>query len=292
MALDKLFGGEMSLSFEVFPPKEDRPLEPLLATLESLYAFKPDFISCTYGAGGTNKGRSLEICEQISRAGRSEPLAHFTCVGNTREGIARELEGYRAAGVKSVLALRGDLPAGWEGTRGDFEHSSELMEYIRELDGGLTIGAACYPEKHIAAPSLEADIDALMLKQSAGASFAVSQLCYDPEAYARFIERARKNGFSLPVAIGVMPVLSRDGLLRMTLTNGCSIPAVLSEIIGRYGDKPDEFKKAGREYTAALIDRFLKEDIAGIHLYTLNNRNDAAEVLELSSFKKRARRSL
>ncbi len=289
MALDTLLKGGMSLSFEVFPPKEDRPLEPLLATLESLYAFEPDFISCTYGAGGTNKGRSLEICEAISRAGRSYALAHFTCVGNTREGIARELEGYRAAGVKSVLALRGDLPAGWEGTRGDFEHSSELMEYIRELDGGLTIGAACYPEKHIAAPSFEADIDALLLKQRAGAGFAISQLCYDPEGYARFIEKARKKGFNLPVAIGIMPVLSRDGLLRMTLSNGCSIPAALSEIIGKYSDRPEEFKRAGKEYTAALIDRFLKEDIAGIHLYTLNNRTDAAEVLALSSFERRAR---
>ena len=289
MALDTLLGGGMSLSFEVFPPKQDRPLEPLLATLDNLYTFEPDFISCTYGAGGTNKGRSLEICEAISRAGRADALAHFTCVGNTREGIASELEGYRAAGVKSVLALRGDLPEGWEGTRGDFEHSSELMEYIKSLAGDLAIGAACYPEKHIAAQSLEADIDALLLKQRAGAGFAISQLCYDPEGYARFIEKARNKGFKLPVAIGVLPVLSRDGLLRMTLSNGCSIPAALSEIIGKYGERPDDFKKAGKEYTAALIDRFLKEDIAGIHLYTLNNRNDAAEVLAMSDFKRGAR---
>ncbi|MEG0752063.1 MAG: methylenetetrahydrofolate reductase [Oscillospiraceae bacterium] len=289
MSIERLLNNEMSLSFEVFPPKAERPVQPLLATLERLYQCSPDFISCTYGAGGTNKGRSAEICRAIAASGEADALAHLTCVGNSREGLSNELAEHMQSGVRGVLALRGDFPNGWEGPRGEFARAVELVEFMCKMSNSFAVGVACYPEKHLLAPSLCDDIDALYSKQQAGACFAITQLCYDVDAYSRFIEKARARGVNIPIAVGIMPAISRDGVIRMTLSNGCSIPSKLAAIVGRYENSPEDFKKAGKEYTAALIDRYLRQDIGGIHIYTLNNRDDAADVLALSSFRKRVK---
>jgi methylenetetrahydrofolate reductase (NADPH) len=131
MKITQIMKERMTFSFEVFPPKMDKPLEPLLATLDKLYEFGPDFISCTYGAGGTNAGRNLEICKAITDSGRSIAVTHFTCIGNTKEDVKKQLDAYLANGINHILALRGDLPEGWEGTRGDFSYANELVSFIR-----------------------------------------------------------------------------------------------------------------------------------------------------------------
>jgi methylenetetrahydrofolate reductase (NADPH) len=276
-----------TLSFEVFPPKEDKSLEPLLATLTKLYDFHPDFISCTYGALGSNKGRNLEVVESIQQAGVCEALSHFTCVGNTCGDVLRSVEEYRQAGVQNLLALRGDYPIDATRTRGDFAHANELISYISENAPMLGLAAACYPEKHLLADSLESDVDALLKKQDAGAQFFMSQLCYSVGNYLRFIETARKRGVTVPIIVGVLPILNADGLVRMTLSNGCSIPAEVAALIGRYGEDEASFRAAGHAFTVDLVRRYLNEGVSGIHLYTLNRYEDVANLVadaELTSF--------
>jgi methylenetetrahydrofolate reductase (NADPH) len=147
MKVSQLMKERMTFSFEVFPPKMDKPMEPLLETLDKLYEFNPDFISCTYGAGGSNAGRNLEICTEIGKSGKTRAVAHFTCIGNTKEGVKEQLDRYLANGIDHLLALRGDLPAGWEGTRGDFSYANELIAFIRSVYGDkFTIAMAGAPE--------------------------------------------------------------------------------------------------------------------------------------------------
>lgn len=282
MKISELLKRKVTFSFEVFPPKMDKPLEPLLDTLTRLYAFKPDFISCTYGAGGTNKGRNLEICTAVQNSGYTEALAHFTCVGHTREDVVQCMDEYQKAGIRNVLGLRGDLPAGWEGTSGDFRHGNELIAFIKENFPAFCLGGACYMEKHLTAASMDADIEALKKKQDAGTEFLITQLCYDVSAYERFMERIRHFGVTLPVIVGLMPVLIKDAAIRMTISNGCSIPRELAEVFGRYGNDPEDFKRAGKEYTAALIGRFRSAGISGLHIYTLNRSQDVGEILKMA----------
>ena len=274
-----------SFSFEVFPPKMDQSLEPLSETLTHLKEFKPDFISCTYGAGGTNKGRSEEVCSMIKRM-ELNPMTHFTCIGNTKGDILNIVERYRNLGVKNILALRGDIPHGLDGTNGDFSHGDQLVAFLRENYPDLCIAAACYPEKHIEALTMEDDLKNLKRKVSCGADFLMTQLCYDVDNYARFREMAGKYGVDLPVVVGIMPVLNKDGVIRMTVTNGCSIPMELAEIIGRYGDAPQDFKKAGKEYTVKLIDRYKDAGVEGIHIYSLNKYKDVADIIEASNIRR------
>lgn len=285
MKISDIFKKRQSFSFEVFPPKAEQSMEPLKKTLAELYKFQPDFISCTYGAGGTNKGRSSELCEIIEKDGQ-HAMTHFTCIGNTRQDIIEAIQEYRDLGVENVLALRGDIPHGLDGTNGDFSNANQLLEFLRENFPDLCLGAACYPEKHMEADSLDTDIHYLKLKQEAGADFLMTQLCHDVEAYERFLETIRAQGIHLPVVVGLMPALSKDSIIRMSLSNGCSIPRELAEIIGKYGDTPEDFKKAGKEYTAKQILRYRQASINGLHIYSLNKYADIVDILQAAGIDK------
>jgi len=288
--IDRIQSG-LTLSFEVFPPKADKPLEPLLDTLEQLYSLNPDFISCTYGAMGSNKGRNLEVVRSIQQSGKCEALSHYTCVGNSREDVLSALSDYAEAGVENLLALRGDFPAGVAETKGDFAHANELIAFIRSQTSRFSLAAACYPEKHLLAESMDADIDALLKKQDAGADFLMTQLCYSVENYLRFIDRARKRGVSLPIVAGVLPLLKKDGLVRMTLSNGCSIPAEVASLVGRYGAEEESFRAAGHEFTVSLVQRLIQEGANGIHLYTLNRFEDVADLVHDAGIREKSESS-
>ena len=275
----------MSFSFEVFPPKTDKGMDNLKAAMKHYYKFKPDFISCTYGSGGTNAGRNTEVCELLKKEGDTEVMTHYTCVGNTKENIKTDLRHYQSLGIENILAMRGDLPEGWEGTKGDFSHADGLIKYINTEFPDFCIAAACYPEKHILAPSFSADIAHLRTKQDNGAEFLMSQLCHNVDTFVEFVDRIRKAGITIPVVIGIMPVLNKDAIIRMTLSNGCSIPAELSAIIGRYGDNPEDFKKAGIEYTVNQIFRFMEAGIIGLHIYTLNKYKDVETIITSSGIR-------
>lgn len=276
----------VTFSFEIFPPKLEQPIEPLMETLNELCKYEPDFISCTYGAGGTNKGRSTEICDIIKKSGH-EVMTHFTCIGNTKQNILDYIREYISLGVENVLALRGDIPHDFSGTNGDFSNANQLIEFIKENFPDLCLGAACYPEKHMEAVSLDEDIQYLKLKQDCGAEFLMTQLCHDVEAYERFVEKAAAKQINLPFVVGIMPALSKDGIVRMSLSNGCSIPRDLAEIIGKYGDNPEDFKKAGKEYTVKQISRYMDAGINGMHIYSLNKYKDVVDILNASGIHKR-----
>jgi len=284
MKISEIFKNKMTFSFEVFPPKEDKPLEPLLDTLSHLYRFEPDFISCTYGAGGTNKGRSVEVCDAVKKSG-NEIMTHFTCIGNTREDIKKFISEYIALGIENVLVMRGDFPEGWEGTGGDFAHADELLAFLGAEFPELCMAAAGYPEKHISAASFDEDIAHLRSKQDNGAQFIMTQLCHDVDAYEVYVERMFRAGVDLPVVMGVMPVLAKDPIIRMTVSNGCSIPAELAAIIGKYENDPDDFKKAGKEYTVKQIHRFMAAGISGLHMYALNKYEDVSEIVSASGIR-------
>ncbi len=279
MKIASLLKERMSFSFEVFPPKTDTGMANLKEALAHYYVFKPDFISCTYGAGGTNAGRHLEVCRLLAADGMTEVMPHYTCIGNTREKIVADLDEYRSLQFENILAMRGDLPPGWKGTKGDFSHADGLIEFIKKEFPDFCIAAACYPEKHVTAPAFADDIAHLRSKQDNGAQFLMSQLCHDVDAYSSFLERIERAEINIPVILGVMPVLMKDAIIRMTLSNGCSIPAELAAIIGRYGDDPDEFRKAGIEYTVKQIHRFIAAGIAGLHIYTLNKWADVETIM-------------
>ncbi|WP_394924886.1 methylenetetrahydrofolate reductase [uncultured Robinsoniella sp.] len=278
-----------SFSFEVFPPKAEQPMEPLLNTLDELYQFDPDFISCTYGAGGSNAGRNVEICKAIADSGH-RAVTHFTCIGNTKEKMKAELQAYLDNGVNHILALRGDLPAGWEGTRGDFNYANELVAFIRaEFGDQFTIAMAGDPEKHIQCPTFEEDIAHLKMKQDAGADYIMTQLCFDIEQFKRWVHQIRKAGITLPIDVGVMPVLNKDATIRMALSmNGCSIPRDLAEVISKYYNDPEGFKEAGIDYTVHQLYQFIGEGVEGIHLYALNKSAAVSEILTRSGLRTKA----
>lgn len=285
MKISEILKTKNTLSFEVFPPKMDKSLEPLSETLDVLYQYNPDYISCTYGAGGTNVGRSLEVCKLIQDSGHNV-LPHFTCIGNSKKKIDTYIEGYESLGIDNVLLLRGDLPEGWEDTRSEFTHASKLIAHFKRNHQGFGIAAACYPEVHMESESWEEDIKYLKLKEEEGAEFFITQLCHDVKAYQRFIKKVRQAGITIPVVVGIMPILSRDGVIRMSLTNGCSVPSDLSRIMGLYQRDPEGFKEKGKEYSVDIINKYLESDINGIHLYTLNKHDDIKEIIDRSNISK------
>ena len=291
-----------AFSFEVFPPKTDVGMAKLCGengVMEKLYTMNPDYISCTYGAGGTNVGRNLEVLDKIVDDGKTVGITHFTCIGNTKEGIRDQLQTYLDHGIDHMLALRGDLPLGWTGTGGDLHYASELVAFVRQEFGSkFTIGVAGSPEGHIQCTSLADDIAYLKLKQDNGADFIMTQLCWDMDQFRRGLDAIRAAGIWLPVDIGIMPVLDQKATINMALSrNGCVMPRALCELISRYWIFPDpftnanekdhpsdqlaaqkkaDFKKAGMEYTVNQIREYQACGVDGIHLYALNKYEDVA----------------
>ena len=305
MKLSELMKKRMCFSFELFPPKTDAGSEKLLSSggvLDKLCTMKPDYISCTYGAGGTNVGMQVPVLKAIKDAG-TVPVAHFTCIGNTKDGIRQQLQNYLDNGIDHILALRGDLPYGWTGTGGDLHYATELVKFIRDEFGDkFCIAVAGSPEGHITCRSIEADISFLKQKQDEGADFIMTQLCWDMDQFRRWMDAIRKAGITLPVDVGIMPVLSMDSTINMALSrNGCVMPRALCEIISKnwifpnpfapneseesIAAKKAAFMEAGMEYTVRLIDEYRVCGISGIHLYALNKYENVAKLVEMSGIK-------
>lgn len=293
----------MSFSFEVFPPKTDAGMEKLTGkggVLDQLYTLHPDYISCTYGAGGTNVGKNLEVLDCIKASGKTIPVTHFTCIGNTREGIREQLQRYLDHGIDHMLALRGDLPFGWTGTGGDLHYATELVKFVRrEFGNQFSIAVAGTPEGHIACRSLESDISFLKQKQDNGADYIMTQLCWDMDAFRYWMDAIRAAGIWMPVDVGIMPVLDAAATINMALSrNGCVMPRSLCELISKnwifpnpfapneseasIAAKKQSFKEAGIEYTIGMIDEYRACGIDGIHLYALNKYDDVARIVKES----------
>lgn len=273
--------GKSTLSFEVFPPKKDADFVTAYATLDALAALSPDFISVTYGAGGSKSKKTLEIASYIQNTLHLETLAHLTCVGSKKEDILSIAESLSEKGIHQVLALRGDRPKDmtdeqYEGR--DFAHASDLITFLR-ANTSLQCAAACYPEKHFECFSKETDLYHLKLKQDAGADFFITQLFFDNDYYYDFMDRAIRKGITIPICAGIMPVTSATQLGTTVSLSGSSIPKAFSDLIARYGDNPEDMRKAGIDYAIRQILDLRLNGVKDIHLYTMNKPRMAAEIV-------------
>src|SRR3954466_12671909 len=272
MRIDQLLAGEdPSFSFEFFPPKTPQGEANFEQALQELAPLSPSFVSVTYGAGGTTREKTVETVRHIKDELGLEAMAHFTCVGATTEELRVTLEEIREAGIKNVLALRGDPPVGqteWVASEGGLEYSHQLVALLRE-DYDFAIGAACFPETHIHATSPEDDLRYLKEKVDAGVSFLITQLFFDNALYYDFVARARAIGIDVPIIPGILPITSPQQLTKITSMCGASIPDhVLGEIEARRASK-EAVAEFGVAYATMQCADLLAHGAPGIHFYTL-----------------------
>jgi methylenetetrahydrofolate reductase (NADPH) len=272
--IDQLFAqpNRPVFSFEFSPPKTEEGLRNLFDAVGELRSLRPDFVSVTYGAGGSTATKTIEIVSRIKEEYGVEAMPHFTCVGSTVEELRDRLEAMASAGVDNVLALRGDPPAGeteWVKPEGGLEYSRELVELIRE-DYPFSIGAACFPETHIHATSAEDDLYYLKEKVDAGAQFLITQLFFDNALYFDFVRRARDIGIEVPIVPGIMPITNVKQLERMTSLCGASIPSRLRRELVSRSDQPDAVGDFGVAYATMQCAELLRRGAPGVHFYTLN----------------------
>lgn len=266
-------------SFEIFPPKKDGSIETVYNTLDELTDLKPDFISVTYGAGGTQPGCSTrEIVSIIKEKYHTESIAHLTCVNSAKADIDRVIEEFKAHGVENVLALRGDVNPDIEPKK-DFPHACDLIAYMKE-HSDLSFSGACYPEGHPEAPSFDEDIANLKRKVDAGASHLMSQLFFDNDLFYGFLEKARAAGINVPIEAGIMPCVNAKQIQRMVTMCGASLPHKFTRLIARYGNSPEAMRDAGIAYAVDQIIDLAANGVDGIHLYTMNNPYVARKISE------------
>ena len=267
-------------SIECFPPKQTTKFAAMQDTLRRMKALDPDFISVTYGAGGSAGGvSSVQVASFLKNELGIQPLAHVLCMGSDRQKAAVQLEALRAAGVRDVLALRGDrTPLRPESP--DFHHACDLMDFIRDTAPDISFAGACYPEGHPEAESLAADVANLRHKQQAGASHLVSQLFFDNGKYYRFLNMARKAGVTLPISAGVMPIVRRSQIERTVALSSASLPSAFTRMISRWQDDPQSLYQAGIEYAVEQLRDLIEGGADGVHLYAMNDADVAAAVYD------------
>lgn len=264
-----------SLSFEVFPPKKDAPLEPVRAAVARLAKASPSFMSVTYGAAGTANVNSVPLASFVQNECRTTALAHLTCVTATREKIRAEAARLRAAGVENILALRGDVPAGEAAGVADYRHAVDLVRDLSDI-GGFCLGGACYPECHPACPRLSDDIAFLKDKVDAGLGFLTTQMFFDNNVYFRYLCKLRAHGISVPVIAGIMPVTNGRQIARICQLSGTHLPNRFRAIVDRFGEDPAAMLDAGVAYATEQIVDLFANGVPAVHLYTMN-KPDVAE---------------
>ncbi|WOB07737.1 methylenetetrahydrofolate reductase [NAD(P)H] [Piscinibacter gummiphilus] len=259
----------LPISLEFFPPKTPEGVEKLAAVRQKLYALKPQFCSVTYGAGGSTQDGTLAAVQAILAEG-VDAASHFTCIGANRESVLAKIEQFKAAGIKRIVALRGDLPSGYGGF-GEFRYASDLIAFIREATGRhFHIEVASYPEMHPQARSPQDDLNAYLAKVRAGANSSITQFFFNPDAYFRFVDDARKVGADIPVVPGIMPITNSAGIIRFADNSGAEIPRWIRLRLQSYGDDVDSIKAFGLDVVTALCEKLIAGGVPGLHLYTMN----------------------
>ncbi len=270
-----------TLSFEVFPPKKAGEFEAAFEILDALGRLSPDFISVTYGAGGSRSKKTVDIASYIQNTLHIDALAHMTCVGCKQEALLQVCEDLKAANVSHVLALRGDRPKDMTDEQfvsRDFAHANDMISFLKEHTD-LKIAGACYPEKHYECFSMESDLTHLKEKQDAGAQFLITQLFFDNDSFYSFLEKASKKGITIPICAGIMPITSAKQLGTTVSLSGSSVPKALADIIATYGESPEDMRKAGIDYAIRQIRDLQQNHVDGIHIYTMNKPKTAAEIV-------------
>lgn len=281
MRIRELFQlGRPVFSFEFFPPKDEAGIPLLFERIGELRKLRPDFVSVTYGAGGSTRDRTIELVTKIHKDIGLSAMAHLTCVGHTREEIATVCGKLRAAGIVNVLALRGDPPKGetqFKPVERGFRYASELAAFLKD-NFDFTLGGACYPEKHVECPSADADLLNLKKKVDAGVEFLVSQLFFDNKDYFNFVERARAAGITLPIVPGIMPVTNFEQTKRFTQMCGAKIPPELQSKLEKNANDPVEVFRIGCDHAVAQCRELLDRGAPGVHFYTLNKSTATREI--------------
>ena len=280
--------GGRTISFEFFPPKTDQGVESLFNNLDRLKIYRPDYVSVTYGAGGSTRDRTLDIVTRIKNETDLGVMCHVTCVAQTREDVHKVLVRLEKGGIHNILGLRGDPPRGEEKfvpAEGGFKYASELIGYIRNNFDFGTAGA-CFPEGHLDSIDLNADMDYLKKKVEAGAEFLISQLFFDNNDFSCFMERVDKWNINVPVVAGILPILSTPQIRRFTALCGAKIPSDLDEKLERFVDDDDAVREIGIEHAARQVEELWSNGVSGIHFYTLNRSHSVSKILDgLNSFR-------
>jgi methylenetetrahydrofolate reductase (NADPH) len=278
-----LAAGGRSFSFEFFPPKDDAGEAVLWASIRRLETLSPTFVSVTYGAGGSTRDRTVRITGRISAETTLTPVAHLTCVSASRSELRRVVGEYAAAGVRNVLALRGDPPGGpgaeWVQHPQGLRHAVELVELVRSL-GDFSVGVAASPYRHPESPDLEHDARVLARKADAGAEFAITQLFFEADAYFELVERAARHGCTIPIIPGLMPITRLAQIERFAVLGGTPVPESLTRRLYEVADDPQGVRAVGIAAVSELAQDLLDGGAPGLHFYTLNRSTATLEIYQ------------
>lgn len=285
MKINELLKQKSTISFEIFPPKnQDGNIESIYKTIDELSILKPDFISVTYGAGGSSKGKTVEIASKIKNDYNIEAVAHLSCMTSTKEEISNICKELKENNIENILSLRGDYPNDPNFVKSenpDFNYASDLNEYIsKEFEGDFCLSGACYPEVHQEADSFEADLINLKKKVDAGATYLVTQIFFDNQYYYRLVKEARRIGITVPIIAGIMPVTSAKGLINTAKMCSTSVPYELSTMVERFRGNQKAIKEIGVNFATNQIIDLITNGVDGIHIYTMNKPSIAKSIFE------------
>ncbi len=276
---DMLNNDKVTVSFEVFPPKADSSFDVVKSAIGELNGLHPDYMSVTYGAGGSTSKRTVDIASHIQNELGTNALAHLSCISATHGQISEQLKKLKNSGIENVLALRGDipenglLPAGME-----YHYAWQLVEEIKKV-GGFCVGAACYPEGHVECLNKTKDLDYLKQKVDCGCDFLVTQMFFDNNVLYTFLYNALKAGIEIPVTAGIMPVTNSKQISKICSLSGTSLTPKFRAILDKFGDNPAALKQAGIAYAVDQIVDMVSNGIKGIHIYTMNKPDVAKSIL-------------
>jgi len=271
---------QIVVSFEIFPPKQQYPVSTIYDTIQSLKVLKPEFISVTYGAGGSSSATTFEIAKKVKNDYELETVTHFTCIGASSDEIEESLEKIKKINVKNILALRGDLPNNQSDSlsKSKYRYAKDLVTHIKK-NHDFCVGGAAYPEGHLDCRDLELNIEHLKQKVNCGTDFLITQIFFDNEIYYEFLDKVRKNGIYVPISVGVMPILDAKQIKRICSLCGTSIPSKMQAMIEKYGDNPLDMEKAGIEYACNQIADLVNHKVDGIHVYTMNKSSQVTTII-------------
>lgn len=275
---DLITQDKATLSFEVFPPKKDTDFADVEAAALGIAAFKPDYMSVTYGAGGSTKGHTIQLAQEIQEKYDVPTIAHLTCVCASKEGIRTALADMKNAGIENILALRGDIPKNYDGqVFAEFSHASELVELIKET-GDFCVGGACYPEVHPDSANKHEDIIGLKKKVDAGCDYLTTQMFFDNNIFFNFMYRIREAGISVPIIPGIMPITRRVQVKNAVKLSGCNVPERFKSIVDVFGDTEAAMRQAGIAYATDQIIDLMANGVKHIHVYSMNKPEVAAGI--------------
>ena len=275
---DLITQDKATLSFEVFPPKKDTDFADVEAAALGIAAFKPDYMSVTYGAGGSTKGHTIQLAQEIQEKYDVPTIAHLTCVCASKEGIKTALADMKNAGIENILALRGDIPKNYDGqVFAEFSHASELVELIKET-GDFCVGGACYPEVHPDSANKHEDIIGLKKKVDAGCDYLTTQMFFDNNIFFNFMYRIREAGISVPIIPGIMPIIRRVQVKNAVKLSGCNVPERFKSIVDAFGDTEAAMRQAGIAYATDQIIDLMANGVKHIHVYSMNKPEVAAGI--------------